>query len=455
MSDVKNGYAELLGARILSEANDLKRTPDALAGEIGISAETLSNIISGAAGASAAADILHKMSRTYPVSIADLWLDDDDTNDGVRVMRAAESEASSRVFDRDDRNGDKTPYYEYRDTAMSRLGPFKPEWIKELRTVSDNDPYNPDVAYNHGHLMHQCTFFIGAVNFYYEIRGKRYCCEMNTGDSNYITPYVPHSFASRDPDNPGLIIAVTYGGSLRRCLGEFARMDSDTAAHFAGDLRNPEIRLNLLHRRLAAEMLDLQTFRTKLLDCGMDGDTVNAILETGDIPAAQLKQVADILNVRAADLMSELMTPEQEVVISYARDAEWRNYPASNEPAYRIAPLARTPHQSNLKGFDLKIMNQGGAELIHSGHQYIYNYGETPAAIRWADGLEETLETGDSAYIRPGVSHSFAQTGNDSQAAELCVLRVPGLMTDEVFAEFAAYNPDQRDRLFFETKVWF
>jgi hypothetical protein len=31
------------------------------------------------------------------------------------------------------RDGKPEPYYEYRDTAMSALGPFKPEWILELR----------------------------------------------------------------------------------------------------------------------------------------------------------------------------------------------------------------------------------------------------------------------------------------------------------------------------------
>eukprot|EP01050_Picozoa_sp_SAG11_P012331 SAG11_NODE_1364_length_5109_cov_2.966866_7_plen_80_part_00 len=58
-------------------------------------------------------------------------------------------------------------YYAYRDSAMSRLGPFRPEWIEELRVVSDPDPENPDVGYNNGHLMMQTTFFIGPVNFYY------------------------------------------------------------------------------------------------------------------------------------------------------------------------------------------------------------------------------------------------------------------------------------------------
>ena len=30
-------------------------------------------------------------------------------------------------------------------------------------------PDNPDVAYNNGHLLFQATFFIGPVNFYYDL----------------------------------------------------------------------------------------------------------------------------------------------------------------------------------------------------------------------------------------------------------------------------------------------
>ena len=59
------------------------------------------------------------------------------------------------------------PYYEYRDTAMSSVGPFRPEWIEELCVVDDNEPNNKQVQWNNGHFMHQFTYFIGEVNFYY------------------------------------------------------------------------------------------------------------------------------------------------------------------------------------------------------------------------------------------------------------------------------------------------
>ena len=104
---------------------------------------------------------------------------------------------------------------------MSRTADFKPEWIQPIRVVKNNSSDNPDVAYNKGHFLHQCTFFIGEVNFYWEIKGIKHCVEMNTGDSNYITPFIPHSFASRNENKLGIIIAVTFGSEVSKSLNEF------------------------------------------------------------------------------------------------------------------------------------------------------------------------------------------------------------------------------------------
>ena len=77
-------------------------------------------------------------------------------------MHAEDSARSSRIMERGG-----SPYYEYRDTVMSGGAPFRPEWIKELFYVNDNDPNNRTVKWNNGHFMHQFTYFIGDVNFYY------------------------------------------------------------------------------------------------------------------------------------------------------------------------------------------------------------------------------------------------------------------------------------------------
>ena len=209
-----------IGARILSEANDLKRTISTLAKEVNIDEKKIKLIIDGECDLNDSYDLIKKMGEVYSIDISDLFIMESDCENSIKIMRSNDSISSKRVYDRANRDQINSPYYEYRDTAMSALSPFKPEWIKQLRVVEDNDPYNPDVIFNNGHFMHQTTFFVGPVNFYYEINGKKFCKEMNTGDSNYITPYWPHSFTSRDSSKEAYIVAITFGADVRRAQKE-------------------------------------------------------------------------------------------------------------------------------------------------------------------------------------------------------------------------------------------
>ena len=108
-------------------------------------------------------------------------------------------------------------YYNYKDTVMSKVSTFRPEWIQELVIVKNNKPNNPNVVYNNGHFLHQFTYFIGPVNFYYiDKNNKKKVAKMNTGDSMHISPYIPHSFTTRkNKENKlGLILALTYSGNI-------------------------------------------------------------------------------------------------------------------------------------------------------------------------------------------------------------------------------------------------
>ena len=65
---------------------------------------------------------------------------------------------------------------------------------------------------NKGHLLTQYKYFIGPVNVYYEVQGRRVCVPRRAGDPAPITPYVPHSFTSRDkayPDNAKVCLLYT------------------------------------------------------------------------------------------------------------------------------------------------------------------------------------------------------------------------------------------------------
>jgi len=148
-------------------------------------------------------------------------------------MRAEDSAKSSRIMKRGG-----SPYYEYRDTVMSGVAPFRPEWIMELCVVNDNDPNNKSAQWNNGHFMHQFTYFVGDVNFYYiGDDGKKQIAVMKTGDSMYITPFVPHTFATRkDSKKDGQILALTYGDKLTgEIKQELVSLSTELASQFSFD----------------------------------------------------------------------------------------------------------------------------------------------------------------------------------------------------------------------------
>ena len=58
-----SAYLKRLGARILGEANDLKRTPGALAQELGFPLDTVELVINGQADKETALSILKRMTE--------------------------------------------------------------------------------------------------------------------------------------------------------------------------------------------------------------------------------------------------------------------------------------------------------------------------------------------------------------------------------------------------------
>jgi hypothetical protein len=448
-------YLKHIASRLLSEINDLKRTSEVLASELGIEHSQIKAVFDGRADREQAYALIHLITQNYPVSLADIWIDEDDTNHGVKLMPASESEATSRVFDRVNAAGELSEYYEYRDTAMSRLAPFKPEWIAQLRVVNDADPENPDVAYNNGHFLHQTTFFIGPVNFYWELEGRKHCAKMSTGDSNYITPFVPHSFTTRDISEQALILAVTYGGQVSRARREISTSDMGTMNRFAGDLRRGNPFLQRLERQLAAESLATDELILRLIESGGEAARWRAICH-GEIEAAfdEVMVICNVLSVRPQDLLSTGMTVGEEVVVTYGSDGIRRSYPSHQNAAYELKELARSRHQPNLKGFEVKVTGECSERLCHTLHEYLFNFGTEPVDLVWNDTDVARLNPGDSAYIRPMIEHRFIKPLGATDG-RLLMIRVAGQLTNDALDEYASFEVSGRNRVSSETGRWF
>lgn len=449
-------HLHMLGARILSEANDLKRDLPTLACEIGVEELTLRRVVSGQASPQQAETVISRMSEVYPIDGADLRLIEDDCDHGVKIMTAEQSAATSRIFERPDRTGALRAYYEYRDTAFSRLSPFRPEWIRELRVVDDRDPYNGDVVFNHGHFLHQYSFYIGPVNHYWETGDGRFCHPMGTGDSSYTTPFCPHTFTSRAAEETALILAITFGGNVRRAQKEIYALGA-RAARYRLDQKDA----GSATRHLVQEWLDdgVTTISclTDTLRAAENQIDLQEFLQSADpISDNDLDTIACALDINPWDLQAPPYGPAHHVLLKTHHEDRYP-YPSAARPLYVVSPTVRTPKVAAMRGVALHVQadaltDDGGLESRL--HGWLYNYGSAPLLFAWTDGPTKrrtVLNPGDSAYIQPFIRCTFARTGKE--AGDLCLVRVAGhvgVAEQREISQFAAL-----DRALTETSRWF
>jgi methylphosphonate synthase len=456
----RSAYARTLGARLLSEANNIKRTPERLAEELGVARDRIAAAVAGELASAEYRALFEAVAARYPIAFGRLWIDPPDTDGGVVVMTRAASEASARVFARPDADGRLAPYYEYRDAAMSRAAPFRPEWLRMLRVVGDLDPDHPDVAYNKGHFLHQTTLFLGPVNFYWQVDGKSHAVALDAGDSNYITPFWPHSFTARDAARPAAIVAVTYSAEVARAQDELERIGPDAAEEVALDLRREgAAHAGLLRRHLAHEAMPEARFVDHCAAQGLDTGRVGELLAGRAVPSgAEIAAMAAVLCVLPRDLMPPTRSHADEVVVQRGAQAERYPYPDAMQPCYEITRLARARHQPALKSFLVRVApgrDTSAAATRVALHQFLYNPGEVPLRLVTDDGdgaRSVALAPGDSAYVAPMVACRFEA---DRAPGDVYVVRVPGSLQAEAVFELSAMAPRGRGRSAGETTRWF
>ncbi|MDA7600996.1 hypothetical protein N8791_00475 [Gammaproteobacteria bacterium] len=456
MQNQDSNYIKLLGQRILSEANDLKRTIPSMAEEISISVDEFEKIMMGTMDLPSTLKIIQKICSYYPVSLASILIDQKDYSDSVHIMRREESESSSRIFSRADASNKRTPYYEYRDTAMTKLSPFKPEWIKELRYVEDSNPENPNVAYNKGHFLHQMTAFIGPVNFYWEVNGKKYCKEMNTGDSNYITPFWKHSFASRSKTEEAIIIAVTFSGNVARARNELYSLGKEKIDPFVLDTKLPNKALTQLiiqildnHNLTKLSLENLAKKQGLSLNVGMILDQ-----NTEKLPE-DLMTLAQILQIPNHVLSIPEYTETDEVIVKSSQSNDGYYYSSEIYPDYLIKPLAKNIRMPFMHGFNIEVVSDEekvSGTLKTSLHSFIYNYGKSTINFKWLtkeEWSEDVILPGDSIYIEPFTKHKF---WDKTKTGKIFNYRVAGSINLEVQKELSFFADKER---IIESEQWF
>ena len=437
-----------IGSNFLGILNDLKRRPEDAARELGVSSDIIKGIISGEI--ELPNSVVKQAVKIWPVSERDFYIINDDCITGVKIMRSEDSERSSRIMERANK-----PYYEYRDTVSSRLAPFRPEWIMELCYVTDNDPNNLEIQWNHGHFMHQFTYFIGEVNFYYkDSEGKKQVAIMNTGDSMYITPFTPHTFATRaGAEQNGLILALTFGNKI---LGdvkqELSAISSELGQEYALDFSsNKQVVSSLLkfHRDMSSIGIGELAIRT-----GIDEDSLKKFESSEIEPSkSEIVSIANALNVNMRDLISNDQI-ENKVKVKFHKDCKEWAYP-ENDKRYEFTELANSKTLPYTKSFEINVHSDNDQSVfdIKVGlHQYVYNTSENNISINWSfDNKQytEIIHPGDSVYVKPFISHNFRGNG------KLLVLRLGGKIVGDSQRELSIIGKENVKRAVDESMQWF
>ena len=395
-------------------------------------------------------DRVEKAAKIWPVNVSDFYMIHDDTPTGVKVMSAEESKMSSRIMNRAGK-----PYYEYRDTAMSSVAPFRPEWIMELCVVDDNDPNNKSVQWNNGHFMHQFTYFIGHVNFYYKnSNGEKQVALMNTGDSMYITPFTPHSFATRiDAKQNGLILALTFGNKISGDVKqELSSISTELGQEYVLDFSTKEQTTSSLikfHREMCSISVKELSKRT-----GIDSNKITNIENNASEPSEiELNNIANTLDVNIRDIIAN-DTIEKKVIIK-KHDAGKKWFYPEDSPKYEFLELAGSRTLPYSKAYEVNIIssiNNALMDLKAGLHQYVYNIGDSNISLNWIlnnKQYTETIHPGDSVYTKPFLPHNFRGSG------KLLVLRLGGKIVGDSQRELSIIGKENVKRAIDESMQWF
>lgn len=440
------GVQQRLRALLRSTANDLKRPDEFADTDLRLPPGTFTRLVDGHEPITW--ELLAAAAAVWPVNVRDLLPLHDDTSLDVRIFRAGDSTASQRTITRGG-----TGYYTYRDTAMSRLASYRPEWIGMLCAVDDNNPDNPAVQWNSGHLLYQFTYMVGKVNYYYRWNGRSYCLPMNTGDSVFGLPFAPHSFTRRDAGEPAHILALTYGGDLTGDpQRELAVLGSDAARALTFNAGNGQA--TLLASFMQARMLTRDELAAR---AGIDPLRVDALL-TGKVTAAtsELPPLAAALRIHPRELIPVTADAITDgVVVQRAAAARRWHLGSQKAPTYDVVGLAGDrlhPHTTAVELHPRSAEPDRPAWLSTYQHQYVYVLGDSGTQMTWTSGTDQhqtALAPGDSVYLKPLVPVAFTGGGR------LLVLRIGGAVRPEVRFALGAMADDGQHRYVRDTQLWY
>lgn len=261
---------------------------------------------------------------------------------------------------------------------------------------------------------------------------------MNTGDSCLISPYVPHSFTSRDQSQFAAIVACTFSGYVRDVLPDLLHHSITDMVSAAGDMRRPEsVRANLIARFAEFKGMTVANVRDQVVSKSkgkLAVERVAAVVSGEVVDEEVTAAICTLLNLYPEQLRVHEMEESDEVTYQVppaeqpdpTTCADWTTY-----------PLASSRHTPGVGGYLLTL--RGEHSSTSPTFSYLYNYGKTPVVMAWA-GRTQTLAAGDSAVVKPFVE--VVLRSSSGAAASIISVKVPGSANLRVAYEMSLFAPE-------------
>ena len=325
--------------RLRQILNSLKRRSEDAAKELSISNKKMDRILKGDLDLNL--KLVKKMLKIWPITIDSLinnrFYSKDTPN--LTIFKKEQSIKTSRVMQRDGKD-----YYEYRDTVMEKNAPFRPEWIRTIFKPDNNKANNKKVIWNKGHLLHQFTYFVGNINFYYlDKNKKKRVSKMKTGDSMYITPYVPHSFASRD-NKLNFIIALTY-------LDKITIQLQDTL-NLLGHSNTKNTLVNISNKSKSTKDL-ISRFKNNLF---LTDDEIKRRIKSKKNQYKKIENISSALRVNYKDLLG--FDDSRKVIINKGSKNRLWYYPSNKNRIFSIKELASSKFVPEAKAIEINVLKK-------------------------------------------------------------------------------------------------
>jgi hypothetical protein len=418
--------------RLRQILNDIKRNSEVARRELKLTKKQLNKYLNK--DKSMEVNLVKKICAVYPIHPQELISSKILFNKPFKYFSSSSSKKTKRLIKRG-----KTNYYEYRDTVITNNSPFKPEWIRQLCLVKNNNPKNKSLEWNKGHLLHQLTYFVGKVNFYFiNNKGEKKVAIMNTGDAMYISPYTPHTFASRDQDLQAHIIAITFTSKITNDVqNHLQSLQKNNLKNFIS-FNNLK---GLVERKLKDNCLTYETFEE------MVGETnIKKKISSKNLSSNLKKKLSEYLNINFSYLEKTITTGKTK--IKKKNQCFRYNYPKKNDST-QIIDIFSLNHLSGCKMFQVNVKSKSSINYFDSSkHQYIYILNDNIFFKHRNKKIR--LKKGDSLYVKP--FEKFQLFGNEGSAL---IIRLEGNLSDQIFFELSKINTKNLERVIDEKEKWY